>query len=95
MVMRQVMVVVGGEDYKKEDLTQVFKTAHVGEGGEFKVLSLRPENCNDCVPRRESDFNNLRTAINDGLQGIINSDLETVKQALKGLNDVIEVEGPV
>ena len=95
LVMRQVLVVIAGQDYEKKDLVQVFMAAHVGEGGEFQVLSLRPENCNDCQARRESDFQNIRTAINDGLQGIINADLDTVKQALKSLENVVEVEGPV
>ena len=93
--MRQVLVVIAGQDYEKKDLVQVFKAAHAGEGGEFKVFELRPENCNDCQARRESDFQNIRDKVNGGLQGIINADLDTVKQALKSLADVVEVEGPV
>ena len=95
LVLRQVSVVIAGQDYEKKDLTQIFKAAHAGEGSEFQVTKLRPENCNDCQARRESDFQNIRNAVNDGLQGIINADLEAVKQALRSLSDVVEVDGPV
>lgn len=93
--MRQVMVVIAGQDYEKKDLVQVFKAAHAGEESEFKVLSLHPKNCNDYQARKDSDFQNIRVALEDGLQGIINADLDAVKQALKSLADVVEVEGPV
>lgn len=95
VVLRQVSVVIAGQDYEKRDLAQVFKQAHAGEGSEFKLVNLRPENCGDCQPRRESDFENIRSAVNDNLQTVINSDLENVKQALRSLGDVVDVNGPV
>jgi len=93
-VKRQVMVVVGGQDYMKPDLTTVFTTSHLGEGGSFVLTNLRPENCNDCQPRRDSDFSNVRNAVNGSLQATIGADLETVKSQIRALNDVVEVTGP-
>ena len=93
-IIRQVIAVIGGQDYKKEDLTTVFSAGHAGEGGSFVLTALRPENCNDCQARRDSDFQNIRNAVNSSLQGVLAGDLETVKNQIRALNDVVEVTGP-
>ena len=92
-ILREVKVIVGGQEYVKPDLTTVFKKGHTGEGSEFILPELRSENCNDSRPRRDSDFQNLRNAVNEGLQGVIHSDIEEVKNQIRMLNDVVEVHG--
>ena len=92
--MRQVFAVIGGQDYEKRDLITVFKTSHAGEGSSFVLTNLRSENCNDCQARRDSDFQNIRNAVNGSLQATIAADLPTVKAQIAALNDVVEVTGP-
>lgn len=93
-IIRSVAVVVGGQDYWNDSLTTAFSQGSQGEGSEFDLTQLRPENCNDCRDRRESDFANMRNRVNGALAGVVEQDLPIVIEGIRGLPGVVEVNLP-
>jgi hypothetical protein len=91
-ILRQVAVVIAGQEYVNQKLTAVYNANSENVGSSFVVTNLRPENCNDSQARRDSDFQNMRNTINGMLQKVIQSDLPLVQNAIKQSGEVVEVK---
>jgi hypothetical protein len=65
-----------------EQFNRKFETAFANQGDDFKILKLRPENCNDANNRFESDVNNAKQAIQQKFEPIVTEDLKTLKNVL-------------
>ena len=90
-ITRRVAISIAGQDYWNDTVSKIFNQGHAGEGGAFVLQNLRPENCNDCRDRRDSDYNDMRNTVNGALEGVANSDVEDVIAAIRGLPGVISV----
>jgi len=67
-----------------EKLTTVFSPpAFHNEGTSLNVWTLHPGNCNDTRERRDSDINNAKSALINGFQTIVNSDVEKLSDVLR------------
>lgn len=73
-----------GDRFKKDDFDAVFNAKHVGQGSDFVLTQLRPENCGDAEARFQSDVNDARKALRDQFAGITASDVNAVKEKVKG-----------
>lgn len=93
-IVRSVAVVVAGREYWDDSLTTAFQQNQQGDGSPFQVAQLRPQNCNDCRDRRNSDFANVRGKVNASLSEVVERDLPAVLEGLRGLPDVLEINLP-
>lgn len=90
-ILRQVSVVIAGQEYINNNLTAIFNASSENVGASFVLSSLRPENCNDCQDRRNSDFQNMRNTVNGMVQQVMTGDLPVVQNAIRSSENVIDV----
>ena len=90
-ITRRVAVSIAGQDYWNDQLSTVFNQGHAGEGGAFVVQNLRPENCNDCADRRNSDYGDMKNNVNGSLKSVADSDVQQVITSIKGLPGIVNV----
>ncbi|HEX9947184.1 MAG TPA: hypothetical protein VGA98_06555 [Allosphingosinicella sp.] len=93
-IVRSVAVVIAGQEYWNDSLTTAFSQGQQGIGSGLVLTELRPENCNDCRDRRESDFADMRNRVNGALAGIVEADLPEVLEGIRGLPGIVEVNLP-
>lgn len=91
-VERQACLVSrAGQTFCDSGLTRVFSENKTGQGNDFKLLDLAPENCGKAAARRDSDFNNARTNVLAVLPAVAAGDRDAVKADLARLADVVAV----
>lgn len=91
-IIRSVVAVIGGENYVKKEALEVYTKPMAGEGSSFVVTNLASENCNQAQARRDSDYQNVRNAVNSALQSTIDQDIPKVKTFFQGLNGFVKIE---
>lgn len=72
-----------------EQFNRRFETAFAGQGSDFKLLQLRPENCGDAQNRFASDVANANKAIADKFDSVVSTDLGTLKNIF---NQAVTIE---
>lgn len=85
-----------GRQYCQGNMNRVYGVQMAGQGSDFVLERLRPENCGDTQARYESDLNNARVATQRALQPTADSDrrrVESELSAIQGAASVARVSG--
>jgi len=80
-----------GESFAESSLSKTYNSDFTNEGSPFMVLGFRSKNCGDSRTRRESDINNAKTNLLKIFGGLVEADLQKLKNEVKSNAEVVAV----